>query len=84
MTRYLSGSDCPAPGTLCGIQEPAGRRQGELPEIADISSSNVVFTPAHQPQLITPGGKLSALACEEVMREPENEGPRRDGAAKEQ
>jgi hypothetical protein len=34
MTRYLSDSDGPTPGT---------RRQGELPEQAEFSSSDVVF-----------------------------------------
>jgi hypothetical protein len=47
MLRYLSDPDFPAPGTLCGIQ---ARRQGELPELAEISSSDVVTSPTHQPQ----------------------------------
>ena len=42
MLRYLSDYIMRHSGT---------RRQGELPELAEISSSDVVFTPAHQPQL---------------------------------
>ena len=40
MLRYLSDPDCPAPGTLCGIQEP---------ELAEISSSDVAFWEALGP-----------------------------------